>query len=115
MSKKDSKKVSETDWDRLAAMTDADIDTSDIPPLDDTFFATAKRRPPGKSRITIYIDDETLAEFRARAEAAGAGYQTLINEALREYLAHQPAPLTEEIVRRVVREELQSADLKKAA
>lgn len=41
----------------------------------------------GKTRITIYIDDAVLDEFRTRADAAGTGYQTMMNEALRTYLA----------------------------
>ena len=41
----------------------------------------------GKTRITIYIDDEVLEAFRQRAEQQGHGYQTMMNQALREYLA----------------------------
>jgi uncharacterized protein (DUF4415 family) len=41
----------------------------------------------GKTRITIYIDDAVLDEFRARADEAGTGYQTMMNEALKTYLA----------------------------
>jgi uncharacterized protein (DUF4415 family) len=40
----------------------------------------------GKTRITMYLDDEVLDEFRERAETAGVGYQTLINEALKKYI-----------------------------
>ena len=43
-----------------------------------------------KSRITILIDTPVLTEFRARGEARGIGYQTLINDALRDYLGIQP-------------------------
>jgi uncharacterized protein (DUF4415 family) len=65
--------------------------------------------PKGKTRITIRIDDDILDWFRGDVEAAGGGnYQTLINQALREYLNQQQQPL-EELLRRVVREELQSA------
>ena len=65
--------------------------------------------PKGKTRITIRIDDDILDGFRGEVEAAGGGnYQTLINQALREYLKQQQQPL-EELLRRVVREELQSA------
>ena len=50
-------------------------------------FSNAKRgaviEPAGKTRITIFIDDDILAAFRARAEQEGKGYQTLINAALR--------------------------------
>ncbi len=35
----------------------------------------------GKTRITIYLDDEILDSFRKQAEAKGLGYQTIINEA----------------------------------
>ena len=62
--------------------------------------------PPGKTRITIRIDNEILEWFRREADAMGGGnYQTLINEALRQYITQQKEPI-EEILRRVVREEL---------
>jgi len=62
--------------------------------------------PKGKTRITIRIDDDILEWFRGEVETAGGGnYQTLINQALREYVMQQQQPL-EEILRRVVREEL---------
>ena len=51
------------------------------------------RPPKRKTRITIYLDDEVLDEFRSRAERTGTGYQTLINAALRTRLAVQEAPL----------------------
>ncbi len=61
---------------------------------------------PGKTRITIRLDDEVLDWFRAQVHAAGGGnYQTLINDALREYISQQHEPL-EDILRRVLREEL---------
>ncbi len=60
----------------------------------------------GKSRISIYIDNEILEEFRSRSDAAGRGYQTMINEALREYLGRSAPPLDVETLRRVIREEL---------
>jgi uncharacterized protein (DUF4415 family) len=62
--------------------------------------------PKGKTRITIRIDDDILEWFRGEVEAAGGGnYQTLINQALREYVMQQQLPL-EDILRRVAREEL---------
>jgi uncharacterized protein (DUF4415 family) len=67
------------------------------------------RVPKGKTRITIRIDNDVLDWFRSQVDAAGGGnYQTLINDALREYITHQQEPM-EVILRRVVREELQSA------
>ncbi|GAB3473973.1 hypothetical protein GCM10027321_47580 [Massilia terrae] len=47
------------------------------------------RPPKRKTRITIYLDDEVLKEFRALSERCGTGYQTLINAALRSGL-HNP-------------------------
>lgn len=61
---------------------------------------------PGKTRITIRLDDDVLEWFRGQAEAAGGGnYQSLINAALREHVARVEEPL-EATLRRVVREEL---------
>ena len=62
--------------------------------------------PRGKSRITIRLDDDVLAWFHEQVHAAGGGnYQTLINLALREYIADQKESL-EKTLRRVLREEL---------
>ena len=62
--------------------------------------------PPGKTRITIRLDDDVLEWFRKEAHTAGGGnYQTLINAALREHMSSRVEPL-EETLRRVVREEL---------
>jgi uncharacterized protein (DUF4415 family) len=62
----------------------------------------------GKTRITIYIDDDVLETFRERSDAAGKGYQTIMNEALREYLNKVKQPLDEETLRRVIQEELRA-------
>ncbi len=73
-------------------------------------FSEAKRGAvipqTGKTRITIYIDDDVLDTFRERSEAAGKGYQTMMNEALRQYLGKVKQPLDEETLRRVIQEEL---------
>jgi len=62
--------------------------------------------PRGKTRITIRIDEDVLDWFRRCVHLAGGGnYQTLINNALREHMERQAEPL-EEILRRVIREEL---------
>lgn len=60
----------------------------------------------GKTRITIYLDDDTLSAFRAISEKTGKGYQTLINEALRAHLAEAGQPVTENMLRLVLRQEL---------
>ena len=60
----------------------------------------------GKTRITIYIDDSTLNEFRKKAEKLGGGYQTMMNEALKDYLAkNTERPVTESVLRRILKEE----------
>jgi metal-responsive CopG/Arc/MetJ family transcriptional regulator len=62
--------------------------------------------PGGKTRITIRLDDDVLEWFREQADAAGgANYQTLINQALKEYIEEKAEPL-EEKIRRIVREEI---------
>jgi uncharacterized protein (DUF4415 family) len=74
-------------------------------------FSQAKRgpvvaTPPGKTRITIRLDDDVLGWFKERVREAGGGnYQTLINEALKTYISLRREPL-EDILRRVIREEL---------
>lgn len=61
----------------------------------------------GKTRITIYLDDEILAYFREQAETTGMGYQTLINEALKQHIqSPSEQPLTQIALRRILREEL---------
>lgn len=61
---------------------------------------------PGKTRITIRLDDDVLAWFREQVHAAGGGnYQTLINQALRRFMEQGGEPL-EAVLRRVVREEI---------
>lgn len=68
---------------------------------------------PGKTRITIMLDDDVIEFFRAKAEAQGAGYQTMINAALRAAVAAESSrsasddkPLTVATLREVLREEL---------
>jgi uncharacterized protein (DUF4415 family) len=80
------KNTSRTDWQRLKNMKDNDIDTSDIPELDDEFFKNAVLRVPGKQPITIRLDKDVLEWFKAQ----GQGYQSRINQLLRRYMeTHQ--------------------------
>ena len=60
----------------------------------------------GKTRITIYVDDAVLESFKAQSEKSGKGYQTLINEALKSQLGLAEQPVTQDLVRKIVREEL---------
>lgn len=78
-----TKRSSGTDWERVDAMSDADIDTSDIPPLDEDFWKNAElRMPQRKVPITIRLDPDVLAWFKG----LGKGYQTRINAVLRTYM-----------------------------
>ena len=63
----------------------------------------------GKTRITIYIDDQTVAAFKAESVRTGIGYQTLINEALGQHVGTTEKPITAEQVRKIVRDELAHA------
>jgi uncharacterized protein (DUF4415 family) len=68
---------------------------------------------PGKTRITIRLDNAILDHFRKQVHQMGGGnYQTLINDALREYIRRGGV---EAAVRRAVREELRDAGLKHTA
>ena len=63
----------------------------------------------GKTRITIYLDDAVLAKFREQAESQGKGYQTLINDVLLQASNQTTSPVTEESLRKILREELHAA------
>ena len=77
-------------------------------------FTNAKRGPvvapsPGKTRITIRIDEDVLDWFREQVNASGGGnYQTLMNHVLRNAMQESKRPL-EAVLRKVVREELKRA------
>ena len=81
---------------------------------DEYDFSNAKRGPviagtPGKTRITIRIDDDILEWFKAQVHGAGGGsYQSEINAALRSHIESERESL-ESTLRRVIREELQDA------
>jgi len=60
----------------------------------------------GKTRISIFIDNSVLDEFRARAQKTGTGYQTMMNDALRKYLSDTGQPVTEQTLRQVLRQEM---------
>ena len=74
----------------------------DIPHL-----ASLQTEAQGKTRITIMLDNDLLQAFRSRAEAEGVGYQTLINQSLRQAMCS--GPLDESTLRRVLREEMKKA------
>jgi uncharacterized protein (DUF4415 family) len=63
------KTPSETDWARIDALTDEEIDTSDIPPLTDQFYAQATwRLPRKKEEVTLKVDATVLEWYRAQGE-----------------------------------------------
>ena len=98
---------SQTNWELLEKMEDDDIDLSDIPEVTAdqiaraTFRVGGKPVAKGKVRVNIYLDAEVVAYFKA--EAQGRGYQTLINEALKDSIRLEGI---ESLLRRVIREEL---------
>lgn len=65
---------------------------------------------PGKTRITIYLDDAVLKRFKTESERTGKGYQTLINDALKSCIGLSEQPVTQDLVRKIVREELAAHD-----
>ena len=89
MSEQPMNKYSGTDWARVDAMTDDEIDTSDIPPLTDEFFKRAKVRMPKRAvTMTVQVDSDVLEWFKAQGE----DYEQRVNAALRIYAeAHRTA------------------------
>ena len=59
---------------------------------------------PGKTRVTIMLDDDVIEVFRSRADTAGQGYQTMINAALRAAIDPEAAPVTVGALRAVLKE-----------
>ena len=110
MNKKSTSNVSQTDWERIDAMTDSDIDLSEIPEITEDQMARAKLRiggkpvPKGKVRVNIFLDASIVAFFKT--QAGERGYQTLINEALKENIRQHDL---EGLLRRIIREELRAA------
>ena len=110
MSRKSTLKDSQTDWERINAMSDEDIDTSEIPEITEEQMKRATLRvggkpiSKGKVRINILLDAEVVAYFKS--QAGGRGYQTLVNEALKASIRDRDL---ESIIRRIIREELRVA------
>jgi len=90
-------KPSKTNWDRVDALQDQDIDYSDSPKLTPDFFAKATRWPGNKELISLRLDPDVLAFFRNQ----GRGYQTVINTLLRRYMEAQKR--TTSVVKRKAR------------
>lgn len=106
--------ASRTDWPRIKAMRDQDIDRADLPEITAEKAAhgivrvAGKVVPRGKMRLTMYLDSAVVEYFKARAGARG--YQTLINEALKQAIEHEALETT---LRRVIREESAAYQVKR--
>ena len=76
-------------------------------------FSKGKRgaviKPTGKTRITIYLDDDVPDAYGQMGDKAGRGYQTLINNALRETVGKKSVAVDARTLRRILREELEKA------
>lgn len=82
-----NRKSIKSDLTRIDRMSDADIDYSDIPPLDKAFLKKATTPwPPVKKQLTIRLDEDVLDWLRGH----GRGYQTRINRILRVVMESQP-------------------------
>src|SRR3979411_979496 len=92
------------------ALTEQHLESDDMRKEYD--FSKAKRgavvSTKRKTRITIFLDDAIVARFKELSEQSGTGYQTLINDALNAHLGLKDGPITRELVRKIVREELAS-------
>ncbi|NEO76647.1 BrnA antitoxin family protein [Moorena sp. SIO4G3] len=72
--------------EEIKTIPDSDIDTSDIPELDDHFWENAKMvKPITKKAISIPLDSDIIDWFKSQ----GKGYQSSINNVLRSYVNHQ--------------------------
>jgi uncharacterized protein (DUF4415 family) len=81
-----------------------DLDFTDAKPVAETpHLAKLQAQAGNKTRITMRIDNEVLAVFKARAEMVGGNYQSMMNDALRQYA--QGLTLSD-VVREAVREGL---------
>lgn len=80
-------KGGDTDWERVNALTDEEIDAaiaSDpdaAPELDEEWFRNAVVGIPAKIAMSIRVDDDVMAWFRTQ----GKGWQTRMNAVLRAY------------------------------
>jgi uncharacterized protein (DUF4415 family) len=96
MNNSSSSKISQTDWVRIHAMQDEDIDLSDIPEASEEQMAQAVFRvggvpvDRGKQQVSMMLDTFIIEYFKRKA--GEQDYQTLINAALSDYIRHNPFP-----------------------
>ena len=120
MSKRSSSKTPErkskslTDMARVRAMRDEDIDLSDLPEItpemakNGVWRVNGKPVARGKTRLTMYLDNVLVEYFKAKA--GSRGYQTLINETLKNAIVQESLEST---LRRVLREERAAYEVKR--
>lgn len=72
------KKTSKTDWARIDAMKDNDIDYSDSPEVSDELFKLMTKEEPEKIIVNLRLDCEIVEFFKEHSTK----YQTRINEVL---------------------------------
>ncbi|MEC4882182.1 MAG: BrnA antitoxin family protein [Scytonema sp. PMC 1070.18] len=94
MSNLSSDKISQTDWERVQAMQDEDIDFSDIPEATEEQMAQAVLRvggvpvERGKQQVNMMLDAFIVEYFKRIA--GEQDYQILINAALSDYIRQHP-------------------------
>jgi uncharacterized protein (DUF4415 family) len=76
----DTNKSSKTNWAKVDTVADEDIDTSESPELDDSFFERASVRLPSQKAVVLHVDADVLEWFRSQT-----AYEARINAALKLY------------------------------
>ena len=89
MSEHNMSKPTKTNLELLDAMTDEMIDTTDVPPLMEKFFKTAKwRKPQSTVKVTVEVEPEVIEWFKAQGE----NYERYLAAALRIYAQAHVVP-----------------------
>ncbi len=82
MNESSTNSTSQTNWEEFDALTEEEIDTSDIPPLTEEFFNQSRWwKPIASLNVLVQVDPNTLAWFQAQGE----DYKKKMAAALRIY------------------------------
>jgi uncharacterized protein (DUF4415 family) len=81
--------TTQTDWQRLSDLPDEDIDTSDIPELDESFFNQAILKEVSQQAINLTLDSDIVEWLKQQSH-----YQQKINQLLRDYMQAQQCELS---------------------
>lgn len=80
--KKETMKLTKTDWDKIDAMSDDDLDYDEAPEITEEFFKIAfTRKPTQKKAVSLRLDSDLIDFFKSNNKK----YQTKINDVLRAY------------------------------